>query len=502
MGCLPEKSKNNQIIQGFNGKFPQDDTNDENNKNWYTEGMLIKGRNDEPSNIYIEKRKIGEGAYGEVIEVQHKTSKVFRAMKIINKNAMSLGNEEEDALINEINIVKSLDHPNIMKVYEFFQKKDKLYIISELLSGGELLKKINDNNQLSEDVSAFLMKQIFSAVDFCHQKGIIHRDLKPENILIESKEEAMKEFFTIKIIDFGTSGQLKKGELLNLNVGTPLYIAPEIINNKKYDGKCDLWSCGVIMYMMLSGQPPFKGENDEEIYQAIKNGKYNFDDEKWDTISNDAKDLIKNLLIKDPDKRYSAEKALNHPWIVKHRRNKIIDKKKLNEVVYNLKNYSAKLKLQQLTLAYIVHNLIPKEDCEFIKEIFIIFDESGCGKLTKEQLIKGLNNVLSQKESEEEVNRLMNYIDLDGSGFIEYEEFLRAGLSKEKLITKENLEIAFNLYNINGSGKINIDELKLVLGKENDGMKENVLKELIAEADMDKDGKISFEDFKTIMEQC
>ena len=284
MGCLPERSKNNQIIQGFNGKFSQDDTNDENNKNWYTEGMLIRGRNDEPSNIYIEKEKIGEGAYGKVIEVQHKISKVFRAMKIINKNAMSLGNEEEDALINEINIVKSLDHPNIMKVYEFFQKKDRLYIISELLSGGELLKKINDNNQLSEDVSAFLMKQIFSAVDFCHQKGIIHRDLKPENILIESQEEAMKEFFTIKIIDYGTSGLLKKGELLNLNVGTPLYIAPEIINNKKYDGKCDLWSCGVIMYMMLSGHPPFKGENDEELFQAIKNGKYNFDDEKWDII--------------------------------------------------------------------------------------------------------------------------------------------------------------------------------------------------------------------------
>ena len=134
MGCLPERSKNNQIIQGFNGKFSQDDTNDENNKNWYTEGMLIRGRNDEPSNIYIEKEKIGEGAYGKVIEVQHKINKVFRAMKIINKNAMSLGNEEEDALINEINIVKSLDHPNIMKVYEFFQKKDRLYIISELLS--------------------------------------------------------------------------------------------------------------------------------------------------------------------------------------------------------------------------------------------------------------------------------------------------------------------------------------------------------------------------------
>ena len=330
MGCLPERAKNNPIIEGFSGEFPSDNSLDEKNKNgWYIEGMLVKERKDDPKDLYIEKKKIGEGAFGKVVEVQHKVTKVFRAMKIINKNKMSLGNEEEDALINEINIVKSLDHPNIMKVYEFFQKDDYLYIISELLSGGELLQKINENNQLSEDVSAFIMKQIFSAVDFCHQKGITHRDLKPENILIESKEEANKEFFTIKIIDFGTSGQLKKGELLNENVGTPLYIAPEIINNKKYNEKCDLWSCGVIMYMILSGQPPFKGENEEEIYQAIKNGKFNFDDEKWDEISNEAKDLIKNLLMKDINKRYSAKEALNHPWIINHRRNKIIDKKKI-----------------------------------------------------------------------------------------------------------------------------------------------------------------------------
>ena len=206
--------------------------------------------------------------------------------------------------------------------------------------------------------------------------------------------------------------------------------------------------------------------------------------------------------MKDINKRYSAKEALNHPWIINHRRNKIIDKKKLNEVVINLKNYSAKLKLQQLTLAYIVHNLIPKEDCEFLKEVFIIFDESGSGKLTKEQLIKGLNNVLSKEESENEVNRLMSYIDLDGSGFIEYEEFLRAGLSKEKLITKENLKTSFKLYDINKNDKITENELRIVLGRENGDLKENVLKEIIAEADIDNDGEISFDDFKTIMEQC
>jgi calcium-dependent protein kinase len=253
---------------------------------------------------------------------------------------------------------------------------------------------------------------------------------------------------------------------------------------------------------MLSGQPPFKGDNDEEIYQSIKEGKYNFDDEKWDEISSDAKDLIKNLLIKDINKRYSARKALSHPWITKHRRTKELDKKKLNEVVTNLRNYSAKLKLQQLTLAYIVHNLTSKEDCEFLREVFIIFDENGSGNLTKDQLIKGLNNVLSPEESEKEVNRLMSIIDVDGNGFIEYEEFLRAGLNKEKIITKENLETSFKLYDINKRGKINAQELGMVLGQGDESHGESIWQELIDEADIDKDGEINFDDFKTIMEQC
>ena len=315
------------------------------------------------------------------------------------------------------------------------------------------------------------------------------------------KKKQIENFFTIKIIDFGTSGKLKNGEMFNLTVGTPLYVSPEVLKNK-YNEKCDIWSCGVIMYMMLCGEPPFKGDNDEEIYRSVKEGKFTYDNEKWDQISNDAKDLINHLLIKDINKRYSAKKALIHPWITKHRRTTNLDKKKLSEIVVNLRNYSAKLKLQQLTLAYIVHNLTSKEDCEFLREVFLFFDESGSGKLTKDQLIKGLNNVLSLEEAEKEVNRLMSIIDVDGNGFIEYEEFLRAGLNKEKIITKENLKTSFKLFDINGRGKINAEELGMVLGQGDDNKDKNIWKELIDEADINKDGEINFEDFKTIMEKC
>ena len=287
MGCLPEKkSQNQKNITGTEG------SSIDNEESIIYEGILIKERNIDPHDFYEELNILGEGTYGIVKKVRHKISKVIRAMKIIDKNKISYGGE--NSIINEINILKSLDHPNIMKVYEYFKKDNYLYIISELLSGGELLDKINDNGYLSEEVSSFIMTQVFSAVDFCHQKGILHRDLKPENILIESEAEAKKEFFTIKIIDFGTSGKLKEDEdeLFKFSIGTPLYVAPEILGNEKYDTKCDMWSCGVIMYMMLSGKAPFNGENEEEIYQSIKKGKYDFDSEKWDEISNDAKDLI------------------------------------------------------------------------------------------------------------------------------------------------------------------------------------------------------------------
>ena len=466
-----------------------------------TEGILVKETKADPYAIYDSLKVLGEGAFGKVEKVRHKISKQIRAMKIIHKDQIQLGSEEEQALIKEINIVKTLDHPNIMKVFEYYNNDNCLFIISELLSGGELFDKIKENKFLKEEVCAYLMKQIFSAVDFCHEKKIIHRDLKAENVLIESEEEARKEFFTVKLIDFGTSDKMKKGQKLDLQVGTPYYTAPEVLNNN-YNEKCDLWSCGVMMYLMLCGKQPFDGENDDEIYEKIRMCKIDFNDEEWDNISHDAKDLIKKLLIKDINKRYSAKQALSHAWIVKNKNQVKIDNEKFGEIVINLRNYSARLKLQQSTLAYIVHNLVHKEDCDYLRQVFIALDDNGDGKLTKSELTNGLTILLDKAEAEKEVKRLFEIIDVDGNGFIEYEEFLRAGLNKAKILTKNNLETAFKLYDINERGKINAKELGNVLGGGEDNIEENVWQEMIDEADIDKDGEINFDDFKGIMEKC
>jgi calcium-dependent protein kinase len=500
MGCFPN---NTNKAQDIISKPIEKQENIEKIEDFkITEGLLVQETKADPHTLYDEVSILGEGAFGKVIKVRHKISKVTRAMKLIQKDKAGMGGEEEAALINEINVVKSLDHPNIMKVYEYFNIDNYLFIVSELCTGGELFDKIKANKCLSEKVAGYIMKQLLSAVEFCHENNIIHRDLKPENILIESEEEAKKEYFTIKVIDFGTSDKLAKGKMFKQQIGTPLYIAPEVLNNN-YNEKCDLWSCGVILYIMLCGVPPFTGENDDEIYCSVKRGKINFDEEEWDYVSNDAKDLIKKLLTIDIKKRFSAKEALNHPWIVNMKnQGEKLDKNILLQAVENLRKYSANQKLQQATLAYIVHNLTKKEDTDNLRRIFINFDDNGDGRLTKDELIKGLNLILNEEESEKEVNRLMDIIDVDGNGFIEYEEFLRAGLDKKVILTEDNLKTAFQMFDINHRDKINSKELGQVLGRGDTNVNDNVWKELIDEADLNKDGEVDYYEFTKLMDKC
>lgn len=165
--------------------------------------------------------------------------------------------DETRMLFNEINILRELDHPNIVKMYEFFEDEKRYYIVTEICKGGELFDEIIARGKFTEKDAAVLMKQVLSCVNYCHKNHIVHRDLKPENILLEQN----KDFDQIKIIDFGTSLLFDSAKSLDEKLGTPYYIAPEVLN-KKYNEKCDIWSCGVIVYILLSGMPPFNGQSD------------------------------------------------------------------------------------------------------------------------------------------------------------------------------------------------------------------------------------------------
>ena len=210
----------------------------------------------------------------------------------------------------EVEILKKLVHPNIMQIFEFYEDKKNFYIITEFCEGGELFDKIIEKGTFSENEAAWIMKQLLSAVNYIHSNNIVHRDLKPENILLDTKKENI-----IKIIDWGTARFFDKSKKMNRINGTPYYIAPEVLA-EKYDEKCDIWSCGVIMYIMLCGYPPFNAESDELILEKIKKGKFSFPPEEWDSVSPLAKDLVTKMLEFHPSKRLSANEALTHKWLV------------------------------------------------------------------------------------------------------------------------------------------------------------------------------------------
>merc|ERR1711981_497978 len=245
-------------------------------------------------------KMLGSGAFGEVRVCVHRESGAQRAVKVLRKSHMD--EDEKKMLFNEINNLKDLDHPNILKMYEFFEDEKRYYIVTDICKGGELFDEIVARGKFSEQDASMLMKQVLSCINYCHQNRIVHRDLKPENILLEQN----KEFDQIKIIDFGTSLVYDPAKKLDEKLGTPYYIAPEVLN-KKYGEKCDIWSIGVIVYILLCGSPPFSGQTDNDIMKAVRAGKVNYEGKGFSAV---AIDFMQALLTYDQDQRPSAATAL------------------------------------------------------------------------------------------------------------------------------------------------------------------------------------------------
>ena len=408
-------------------------------------------------------------------------------MKIIKCKADNPHSNSAE-ILKQINILKTLDHPNIIKIYEFYSTDKYVYIINELCTGGELFNKIVEVKHFTESTACYIMRQLLSAVAYCHDKGVIHRDLKPENILIENSEEKDKEFFHIKIIDFGTCEILKKKKLTE-QIGTSFYIAPEVLKDG-YNEKCDLWSCGVILYILLCGSPPFYGKSEKEIFQRILDGSISFKHKIWSKISDEAKNLVIKLLQVDPSKRLSAAEALEDIWFKNNIDINIItdaqNQTNFNMFIQNISEFCAEQKLQQATLTFLVHNFAPKEELNELKKIFFAFDKNGDGKISKEEFVKGLNKIdinlnLGLKE-DESLDGLIKNMDSDNNGYITFEEFLMASINKEKILTEKNLKMAFDVFDRDKNGGISHDELKYILGEYNPNAREYLWKKMIEQA--------------------
>ncbi|XP_051804245.1 calcium/calmodulin-dependent protein kinase type 1 isoform X2 [Acanthochromis polyacanthus] len=257
---------------------------------------------------YDFKEILGTGAFSEVVLAEEKRTQKLVAIKCIPKKALE---GKENSIENEIAVLHKIKHTNIVSLEDIFESKSHLYLVMQLVSGGELFDRIIEKGFYTEKDASKLIQQILDAVKYLHDMGIVHRDLKPENLLYYSMEEDSK----IMISDFGLSKIEGSGSVMSTACGTPGYVAPEVLAQKPYSKAVDCWSIGVIAYILLCGYPPFYDENDAKLFEQILKAEYEFDSPYWDDISDSAKDFIVHLMEKDPNIRYTCEQALQHPWI-------------------------------------------------------------------------------------------------------------------------------------------------------------------------------------------
>jgi len=259
--------------------------------------------------LYKIGKALGEGAFSVVKEGSHRTSGESFAVKIITKSKLS--KEDETALKDEIDVLSDLKYKHIIRLYDVFEESQFYYLVTEKMSGGELFDRIVQKSYYNEHEARDVCQILFKAMKYCHDRKVAHRDLKPENLLLTSESDDSD----IKIADFGFAKRVKSPNSLTTQCGTPGYVAPEILEGKPYDTQADMWSLGVIVYILLGGYPPFIEQNQRELFRKIRKGQYQFHEEYWGQVSDDAKKLIRSLLTVDPSWRYDAKAAMANPWM-------------------------------------------------------------------------------------------------------------------------------------------------------------------------------------------
>ena len=465
--------------------------------------ILVIEEKGNPSKKYKPKKMLGSGSFGSVYEAKNTIFGNTVAMKVIKKDKENELDEQE--IRNEIDILRKLSHPNIVKIYEFYISENHYYIITEYCKEGELFSYIK--NKYSERQLAVLFYQVFSGLWYLHENKILHRDIKLENIMIDGKEndkETGEELFWVKIIDFGTAKLFEKNKNEKDVVGSSYYIAPEVLK-QSYNEKCDTWSVGVILYMTLVGRAPFDGKDDEEIIYKINSVDYNKNEPRLVKHSPEVRDLVSKLLDKDTDKRYSAKEALNHPWFKKYGGRALFsnfEEKEIKPYINNLLKYTFNSKIQQLVIAFLVHNLPSTDSSILILKMFRHFNKAGNCKLSKEELKDGLYEYKNKEEVDKILDHLFILLDGDNDGFLEYEEFLRACIDKKQIMNSTYLKYAFKFIDKEKTGTLDVQKIIKAFVTTPNKIIEAVFNNTLNTVDKDGDGIINFTEFQELMLKC
>ncbi|XP_047155378.1 CDPK-related kinase 5-like isoform X2 [Vigna umbellata] len=413
------------------------------------------------------------------------------AVKVIPKAKMTTAIAIEDVR-REVKILRALTgHKNLIQFHDAYEDNDNVYIVMELCEGGELLDRIlSRGGKYTEEDAKAVMIQILNVVAFCHLQGVVHRDLKPENFLFTSKEENSE----LKAIDFGLSDFVKPDERLNDIVGSAYYVAPEVLH-RAYSTEADVWSVGVIAYILLCGSRPFWARTESGIFRAVLRATPSFDEPPWPSLSDEAKDFVKRLLNKDPRKRMTAAQALSHPWIKNYKDVKV----PLDILVFKLmKTYMRSSSLRKAALRALSKTLAT-EELQHLKEQFALLEPNKTNTISLENIKAALMKHATDAMKESRIPDFLASLNALQYRRMAFDEFCAAALSVHQLEALDRWEqharCAYELFEKDGNRAIVIEELASELGLGPSVPVHAVLHDWIRHTD----GKLSFLGFVKLL---
>mmetsp|Transcript_32799 Transcript_32799/g.57110 ORF Transcript_32799/g.57110 Transcript_32799/m.57110 type:complete len:514 (-) Transcript_32799:4060-5601(-) len=430
---------------------------------------------------------VGQGQYGVVREAVRKIDNQKVAVKsIVKKNLKS----DLTFLRRELEVLQTVDHPNIIRLYETFEDEKYLHLVTELCTGGELLERLLARGLFSEAEAAITLRTILSAVYHLHTIQIVHRDLKPDNILY-SNSTTLGE---LKIADFGLSCKFSEFDKLSSFVGTPYYLAPEVIKGK-YSYQCDVWSLGVMTYFLLSGNQPFEAPSVSYVLQRIAECRYDFGAEVWREVSSEAMDLISKMLVMDPRKRLTIPQVLEHPWFTV-----TLSPKPLLlpvSVLDALKQSKTQNRLVKESIRMLV-GMTTRDDILNLTNIFHILDIDQTGLITVQSLEKALQRCGIQL-AEGEVRKIIDANDC-GTGHIKYSDFLVGMLSVQNFLDEEAVWAAFKHFDSTNCGRISGADIKSALEHNGCSLNEGELEEILSTFNLTQDDLLDYETFARMID--
>jgi calcium-dependent protein kinase len=401
--------------------------------------------------------QVGEGTFGVVSRMLDIATGLERAIKTVPKDLL-----DESDLWQEIEFMRDFDHPFVARLYGTYEDPANLYMIMEHCSGGELFEAVDHAGTLPETTSATIFQQMLMSVSYIHSKQICHRDLKPENFLLSRPGPVERAL--VKLIDFGTARHFSAENPMTTKICTIHYVAPEILvrGAAPYTEKCDTWSLGVCLYLMVCGSPPFYGDTDTVTLKQVRKGKFKFEPvDFWATMEEDIRLLISALLQMSPEDRLSAQEALRHPWFTKKARRTSITFR-VEEVIPRLLRFRKYLWFKQKSMQLIANHL-SEDDVNDIRPLWFQFDINNCGKITRHELARaipaeGLSDELLEKRA-----LLLQEMEADGKkGEVGYTAFLAAMLDADRRTNPATCKSAFREFDLDNDGFIRMTELSLI----------------------------------------